>query len=455
MATAVTPGPVVPLPRCPRCGGAATHPPSPAGIRLTPDDDPAAVVHALAGWLDPLTGVVPAMVMDLQDDGLPIVATSAAPHVVAEDGSLRSLPVGWGKGLTVAGALVSAVGEAVERYSASLPDPERIVWAAAADLAGDRLDPGRYYTDEQIGRPGFPYVAYDPAALHPWVEGRWLDTGAPVWVPAVMAYLALDLKPQNLVCQGTSNGLAASTDADDASLRAILELVERDAFMTTWHTGTAARRLVINAEMDPMLLAIIEAVERLGGAVELHVLSTSACGTTVVAVARGDGVDWPGATIGLGTDLDPKGAVRQAVLELGQTGPYLRRLLRGGALTVPSSACEVRTMLDHAAFYFPAERASAFDVLRSSSAPVTLAELGTGPTRTLEHIAAALDAAGVRVALVDVTAADVATGPFRVVRAVSPDLAPLSYGYGLERLPVRRVTMRRPAGQPAPVHPVW
>lgn len=427
----------------------------PAGIRLRTDDDPATIVDALAGWLDPHTGVVPAMILDLQDDGLPVVATAAAPHVGAEDGSLRPLPVGWGKGLTVAGAVISAVGEAVERYSASLADPDRIVWAAAADLDGDRVDPDRYYAEEQLGRPGFPYVAYDPALLHPWVEGWWLDTGAPVWVPAVLAYLALDLKPENVVCQGTSNGLAASTDVDDAALRAVLELVERDAFMTTWHTATPARRLVIDAELDPMLLAVIEAIERLGGAVELHVLSTTACGTAVVALARGDGEAWPGATIGLGADLDPSGAVRQAVLELGQTGPYLRRMLRSGTLAAPSSASAVATMLDHAAYYFPAERASAFDFLRSAASPVRLGELGTGPSRTLEGAAAALEAVDIRVALVDVTAADVATGPFRVVRAVSPDLAPLSYGYGLERLPVRRVAMRRAAGQQAPVHPVW
>jgi ribosomal protein S12 methylthiotransferase accessory factor len=35
--------------------------------------------------------------------------------------------VGWGKGLTTSGAVIGAIAEAVERYSASVPDPLRIV----------------------------------------------------------------------------------------------------------------------------------------------------------------------------------------------------------------------------------------------------------------------------------------------------------------------------------------
>ena len=64
-------------------------------------------------------------------------------------------------------------------------------------------------------------------------------------------------------------------------------------------------------------------------------------------------------------------------------------------------------------------------------------------------------AADVRVAIVDVTSADVATGPFRVVRAVSPDLQTISYGHGLDRAPVERIRGRTlTAGLPS-VHPIW
>ncbi len=75
--------------------------------------------------------------------------------------------------------------------------------------------------------------------------------------------------------------------------------------------------------------------------------------------------------------------------------------------------------------------------------------------RSLKDCAAALDEAGVRVALVDVTSADVATGPFSVMRAVSPDLQPIWYGYGLERMPVNRIRKMKVAEDVPPINPIW
>ena len=61
-----------------------------------------------------------------------------------------------------------------------------------------------------------------------------------------------------------------------------------------------------------------------------------------------------------------------------------------------------------------------------------------------------LEDAGVRVALVDVTSADVATGPFSVMRAVSPDLQPIWFGHGLERIHKLEIATDVP-----PINPIW
>jgi ribosomal protein S12 methylthiotransferase accessory factor len=453
---------VVPLSRCPACGGAAALPRGDVPtVSPSPDDPPEDVLAALAGWVDPRTGVISRLLVERPADTemeLPILATAAPPHVVEDDGSLRRLPIGWGKGLTVSGAILSAVGEAIERYAPSLPDSARIVWKHQHDLDGDVLSPDAFalYSDAQYACDGFPYARFDPSVRHPWVPGTWLGSGRPVWVPAIFAFLSLTLRPENLICQGTSSGLAASTDPDEAALRATLELVERDAFMAAWLAGCPGRRVTPDEETDPALLTILGGVEALGGKVELYVLPTSSCGTTVLCLTLGDGETYPGATIALGCDLDPRLALRQAVLELGQTGPHLHRLMRTGAIPVPAKPEDVREMLDHAAYYFPADRAAAFDRIRSHDAPEPFSDLAPGrDARTLAKCASALNAAGVRIGLVDVTSPDVATGPFRVVRAVSPDLQPLSYGYGLNRQPVERIGLRGLARQIPDIHPIW
>ena len=77
------------------------------------------------------------------------------------------------------------------------------------------------------------------------------------------------------------------------------------------------------------------------------------------------------------------------------------------------------------------------------------------PTADQTDLAHRLRTHGIRVAIVDVTAPDVASGPFRVVRAVSPDLMPITFGHGLERLPPERVRGLPVASPRPPMHPVW
>jgi ribosomal protein S12 methylthiotransferase accessory factor len=453
---------VIPLSRCAICGGAAAFPrPEAEPLRISSDDSPEALLDALAGWVDLRTGVIGGVFLEPPSEeaaGLPIIATAAPPRIVEADGSLRRLPLGWGKGLTVSGAVLSAVGEAIERYSASLPDPARIVWARPRDLDGEFLDPRSLvlYADAQYERDDFPYARFEPDVCHPWVMGKWLGSGVPVWLPAVLTFLSFVVRPEHVIGQGTSNGLAAWTVAGEAARRATLELVERDAFMTAWLTATPGRRIELDDSLDPSLRRVLTGIEALGATVEVYLLPTSVCGVTILCLGLGDGHEYPGATIGLGADLDSGAALRQAVLELGQTGPYLRRMMCSGALSVPDRPGAVREMLQHAAYYFPRERATAFDVLRNSDAPIALRDLsGGGPNRSLARCASELNRAGVRVALADVTSADVATGPFAVMRAISPDLQSISYGYGLESQPVERIRVRGIASPIPPIHPIW
>lgn len=452
---------IIPLHRCQVCGGASAFPLlNQESIQLTANDSIEQVLSALAGWVDQRTGVISDLYLEPPDElgiSLPIIATAAPPHLMEDDGSLRQLPLGWGKGLTISGAVLSAVGEAIERYAASLLDPERIVWARPHDLEGEFIDPRAcgLYTDQQYDRDDFPYVRFDESVRHPWVRGNWLSGGGPVWVPTVSVFLSVDVHLENLICQGTSNGLAASTNEDDAALRATLELVERDAFMAAWLSATSGQRVQLDDTLDPLLRSVLEGIESLGAQVEVYVLPTSVIGTTVLCLALGDGDQYPGVTFGLGSDLDAHSAMRQAILELGQTGPYLRRMMRSKALPIPEDPRSVREMLDHAAYYFPRERATAFNSLRSDRATVALRDLESSADRSLNSCASELDAAGVRVALVNVTSADVARGPFSVVRAVSTDLQTIWYGYGLERLPVERVRRMGVATDIPPINPIW
>jgi bacteriocin biosynthesis cyclodehydratase domain-containing protein len=438
---------VVPMPYCEVCGGAAAIPPN---RRPT---------TGLKDWVDARTGVITSLKAESPADtglDLPLVVTAAPPHIADADGNVRRLPVGWGKGLTPSDALLSAVGEAIERYAPSLPDRSQVVEARPCDLDAPHLDPAAFalYSDAQYARRDFPCERYDADLAHPWIRGWWSVSGEPVWVHTAFVYLSIEMRRHQFICQGSSNGLAASLSIEDAASRATMELVERDALMHAWLTGTPGRLVTLDNTLDPPLRQIVHGIERHGAAVEVYALETAACGTVVLCLSLGDGEHWPGATLALGAGMNPRAAVRQAILELGQTGPHLLRLMQRAMWPTPAAATDVRDMLDHAAYYFAPDRRRALDRLRGGSTSMTLSDLARTVPTDLSDCQSALAAAGIRVAIVDVTTPDVRTSPFRVARAVSPDLQSISYGFGLERLPVARIDPTELVAGPG-VHPIW
>lgn len=446
------------VPGCKVCGGAGLIPRTHDVPHRSDDEAMFDLSLRMLSWfVDDRTGIVNRVIIESADDTglqLPVVATAIAADAPEETAPPQQMPIGWGKGCSAPNAVVGAIGEAVERYAGSMPDPARIAWLRPNELIGDVLDPRAFslYANDQLERPGFPYVPFDPDVPHPWIAGTWAGKQGAVWVPAVLVFLSLDIQRQQAFCQGTSNGMAAGTDASEAQLRAILELVERDAFMTSWLCKRPGRILRTDATLDPDLAAILDGVAALGAQVEL-VLLESACGIpTIACLAFGDGMSWPGVTFGLGADPDPRNALRQAILELGQTGPHLRRMMQS-AQPIPKAASDVSDMLDHARYYFSPERARAFDYLRDDSDACGLTDLPPGAERSLTRCLDTLAESNIRVALVDVTSADVGMTGLVVMRAVSPDLQPISFGYGLDRLPVPR--LQALGARTSDISPIW
>jgi ribosomal protein S12 methylthiotransferase accessory factor len=253
-------------------------------------------------------------------------------------------------------------------------------------------------------------------------------------------------------CQVTSSGLAAGATFDQAALHATLELVERDALMLTWLSERPARRVILDQPLEEGLARIVESIQRRGACVELYLLNAGIDIPVAVCAAFGDGTSWPGATVGCGADLDPRIAIRKAILEQGQTGPGHARLLVEGRAGIPAGETAVRSFADHALYYLPSERSRAFDSLRRAhSEPLRYSALAAPPDSGLSACLCRIAAAGIRIAAADVTPPDVALLPMRVVRAVSPGLQPLHCGFGMERLPCARL---RSAGWRNPqIHP--
>jgi ribosomal protein S12 methylthiotransferase accessory factor len=443
---------IVRMPWCELCGGAASAPaggdsgePRTAG-NLGSVQSAGELRELLAGWVDPRVGVIRMLqsgrgaAAGLGELDLPIVGTAILGGYTEGEPSLVPEPmVGSGKGLSEVDALVGAVGEAIERYSAARYRRSDLLVAPYTEIADEAFDPRRLclYAETQYQEPGFPFARFDPEQPIHWVRGFWLDDRSPVWVPALPSFFNFQVGPLEYFCQVSSNGLAAGASVEDAALRALFELIERDAMMLTWMCRLPARKIAIDGSLDIGAREVVRLLGEHGIEVELVLLDAGIGIPTVVCLGFGDGSTTPAVSTALACHPDPRVAARKAILEQAHVQPYLCRILREAK--IPTSPDEVLTLDDHALYYVPAERRAAMEFLRGEGDPVPLGDLPVGEL-SIEACVQQLSTAGLRAAIVDVTSPDVVHSPFRVARALGTDMQPIHFGERFRRLGNPRLT---------------
>lgn len=338
---------------------------------------------------------------------------SAFPHAL----------VGGGSGPTVQDARAAAIGEAVERYSACIVDPDACVVASARELGDRAVDPARFalFSETQYRTAGFPYVRFDRDTQVAWIEGFSLPEGRPAWLPAQLVHLAGHESEQPL-CRTTSSGLACHASVGDATVAALLELLERDAFMITWKARLSWPLLDWGGH--ERLTEFERAFLRPTG-LQWRAIDLSAFWDIpiVAAVVRG------GDTLGVGAAaaVTVERAVTKALDEAARVRTWARALRAHGQ--VAPFADEIEEFDDHVHFYADPRNASRVRFLDGSQRRRRVESVpairGTTTEARIERICRRLARRRITAYAVDVTAPDVREAGLAVVRVIAPELCAL------------------------------
>jgi ribosomal protein S12 methylthiotransferase accessory factor len=352
-----------------------------------------------------------------------------------------------GAGLTRVEAASAAVGEALERYSATFVPRERLVIASARELGDDAVAPERFalFSDAQYALNGFPFEPFTSGSRVPWVRGYSLLDRRDAWLPAELVFLgdiAADASATR-IGYATSSGMACAETIEQGLVRGLCELLERDAFMVVWANRLSLPRIDLTsdrrlAELDRRFFAPTGLSY---AAIDLSVFHRL---PTVLGVVRAP--RWcPGALgggAGTGPTLDR--AVWKAFSEAfasRSAGPKLE-LLDGKRTHGPNGAGVV-TFEDHIAYYSDHDRAEVAAFLDASSectSAVSIPSLpGNSPADHISALCSRIEAAGSSAYGVDVTTPDVRELGLTVVKAVAPELCSLDVPHGGRFLGGRRL----------------
>ena len=312
-----------------------------------------------------------------------------------------------------------ARAEAAERFGLTDVDPSRLRRARTGGLpsciAPDRL---HRWSERQYAEHGVR--PYDPLADLLWIEGRTAD-GAATWVPATSVYLGLDDPRAARALATSSSGGAAGPDPADAAERAVRELIERDAFMWTW-VQRVSRERIDPAGLPESALELARAVERSGFEVRLVNLTYETKPVVMAILDSGERLH-----VALGCRDDPREAAAKALDEAALV--LSSELPRRPPGQRPQ---DVVTPEDHMRLYLVAEQAGHARFLGESSEVIEFGDVAAPQVPATE----AVRAIGEPV-IVDLTTPS--TSPFSVVRAVVPDIVPVSYGWDREPLGMPRL----------------
>jgi len=383
----------------------------------------------------PLAGVLGALATIPMPPDEPDVACVAA---AGTDAARTALPDGRrsfvisasGVGLGHDQAAARAVGEVLERYSASFPDRADLVEATWSEVGGPHPDAYALFSAEQW-QAGLPYVRFEENTVLEWVAAHSLMGGGMAWVPAKRVFLVERQEPWLAnIGPAISTGLACARTRSAALLAALLEVVERDAFALTWWRQLPATPLLL-PRSGPLASIVRERFGRSGLTFLYRLLPTDLGISVVLVVVLDPKAGSSVAAVGAAARLDPAAALLKALLEAVQTRTWLRQMGGGAGFDPGVGFANVRRFSDHVRLYGQPQSLTYLGFLVDSAAnPVCLEDLhdaSRSPEADLGYCLERLERRGLQALAVDLTTPDLAACGFVAVRVLVPgllDIAP-------------------------------
>jgi ribosomal protein S12 methylthiotransferase accessory factor len=406
---------------------------------VLPDEPFTPVARALERLeeaVTPLVGIVArtmSTTYTTDEASLPNCAAQLASAVRTLGG--RAMEYGSGAHPLPARARAAAIGEALERYSALYVPRERVQLATARSLGDAAVRPSRFalFHAAQHAEGDLPFTEFTGDTPTAFVEGASLQDGSPAYLPAELVYLGRPATASLPIAYSTSNGLACAATFTEAVLRALLELVERDAVMLAWKCGLSLP-LLDWSDDDDLLSYERRFFGRTG--VPFNVLDGSVFLEVPIAIAVVHGRPGSGASLAMGAGACA--TVADAWLAAVSEGFGVYRWVRQQTLaqehgTPPPEPDRIETFEEHLLYYARPEHAQLAGFLdgsgeRRATSSVGALE-GATPRSQVEAVLRRLARRGLSAYVVDVTSPDVRSLGLSVARVIVPELCALDVSH--------------------------
>lgn len=239
-----------------------------------------------------------------------------------------------GKGFSRSKAKLTAVSEALERYSGNFKGNEVKIVDSLRGLGSKAIHPNhcmlfsktQYQQREMINNKGNSFnqipLPFNEDEKIEWSPVYSFTQNREYYLPTQFLYYEYHSHPLKLshsprYCRHDSNGNAAHFNYTSAILHGLFELIERDAVALWWYNRLNKPQVSIEAIKDKAINSFIKKHKSLDR--ELWILDlTTDLGIPVFAATSCRKKEESNIIFGFGCHLDPKIAIKKALLEMNQ-----------------------------------------------------------------------------------------------------------------------------------------
>jgi ribosomal protein S12 methylthiotransferase accessory factor len=350
-------------PQCPACGTPLAPDRSPEPPRLRDRKKvfmadgghrtatPEATFERYKQHISPITGVISTL-MSLSSHENSLAYSYAAGHnfamltnslyVLRQNMRSRS----GGKGITDVQAKVSAICEAIERYSGVMRGDEIRRRASYTELGSDAIHPNAcmLFSDRQYEQRHAWNAQCADNHFHivpePFEEDRPVDW-SPIWsltnqqfkyLPTAYCYYGHQELADYFFAMCDANGCASGNTLEEAILQGFLELVERDSVALWWYNRAQRPAVDLDSFHEPYFHELKQHYrQQLGRDVWVLDITSDLGIPAFAAVSRRLDRAVEDIVLGFGAHLDAKLAILRALTEANQFLPGVSRTAADGS----------------------------------------------------------------------------------------------------------------------------
>jgi len=357
-----------------------------------------------------------------------------------------------GKSRRSEGAVIAARCEVVERYCANFVDPEaHLVYGSYEMFSEMAIDPQALHFRHPRPDPAGTRVPYTSELPIYWCPAQDLLTGTTHLVPAQEVWFTTRSLPgENLCTRSNSSGCALGGSFEEAMLFAILELVERDAFLTAWYLRRSCRKIDPDSvKLEEFQLLWCRARHSYRNySIQLFDMTTYIGLPVVLCIAIRQHGTGPKIMLSAACRLHCDEAALSAIKDMASM-PHANSYDESNGRRLLAHPEEVVSPADHAAYYSVEENFGRLSFLDFDARPVLAAKDVDQSSliprqdrynlkQVIEAIAGHVSSLGLTVLVKDLTHREFSGRDLVCLRAIIPGLYPIWFGYYGARLTITK-----------------